>query len=224
MQVSVIGAIVGFVIALPGAVPAPPPQASVDGFAKSLVDAINSRDIARRVGLLHPSTRKCLEPETQSYFDWIFLRHARHSIPASYHVSHEQVASTDLLPTALLPADGLVSYPIRPSRRLQIDFQTGPASGTTLIIMAALAGDQWTEVLPCPTAEGMARLAKTQGVRQDQEKRAENAVGRLKPDERAEVLDLLKAGRKMEAAKRFAAISGEDVSIASVAVDLLARR
>jgi hypothetical protein len=217
MHVSVIGAIVFLFLT-------PAPQASVDGFAKSLVDAINSRDLARRVGLLHPSTRSCLTPESQSYFDWIFIRQTRHTIPASYHLSHAEVASTETLPTALLPADGLVAYPIRPTRRIQIDFQTGPASGTTFIIMAALAGDQWTEILPCPTAEGMARFVKTETMRQDQQKRAEDAVGRLKPEERAEVIDLVKAGRKIDAAKRFAALSGEDSSIASVAVDLLARR
>jgi hypothetical protein len=217
MRVAAIGAIAGLLGAAA-------PQSSVDAFATSLVEAIKSRDIARRFELLHPSTRDCLAPETQSYFDWIFIRQTRHSIPASYRLTHADVASTDALPVALLPADGLVAYPVRPSRRVQIDFQTGPASGTTLIIMAALAGDRWTEVLPCPTAEGMARFVKTEAARRELQKRAEDAVSRLKPEERAEVLELLNAGRRIDAAKRFAAISGEDASVASVAVDLLSRR
>ena len=45
-----------------------------EAFARLFVNAINSKSPERRLALLHPKSKACVNAQTQPYYDWIFSR------------------------------------------------------------------------------------------------------------------------------------------------------
>jgi hypothetical protein len=65
-----IAAVCGISLLLPWSAPGQSATARTpDAFARTLVAAINSRSIERRVALLHAQSRTCITPQTRPYFE-----------------------------------------------------------------------------------------------------------------------------------------------------------
>ncbi len=110
-------------------------------FAPRLVAAINGKNVDRRKELLHPKTLACITPQTQPFIeDWL-ADQFRYSIPASYK------SRFDVIPAdrPLSVADG-VTFPLRPTHQVQIDWETGPQQGVTFVAMVAYTESGWREV------------------------------------------------------------------------------
>jgi ribosomal protein L7/L12 len=68
----------------------------------------------------------------------------------------------------------------------------------------------------------MMQAAKEQRAKQEQ--RAQSLVAQLADPLRAEIVALAKQGQRIDAIKRYAAASGEDLSTAKQVIDLLVPR
>lgn len=187
-----------------------------EGFAKEFVDTINSKNTGRRLALLHPGSRACINARTQPYYDWIFTRQSRHVIPAAYKVTTSPVPGD-----APLMSDGRSDYPLRPTQQLQIDFETGPYRSTSIVLLIARDGAAWREVLPCPRPEAVAHIKEAEARRVDHDHRVRSLVAGLADPLRAEVIALAREGRRIDAIKKYREASGEDLSTAKSVVDLL---
>jgi len=117
-----------------------------------------------------------------------------------------------------------LDYPVRPSHQVQIDFDTGPSSSTTVVLLVVYDAGSWREVLPCPRPDTIAKMraAKEESAKQDE--RAQQLAAKLSDPLRVELMDLLRKGRRVDAMKRYAAASGEDLAMAKRVVELLAPR
>ncbi|MGE5304717.1 MAG: hypothetical protein ACM3TN_15515 [Alphaproteobacteria bacterium] len=111
-------------------------------FAGLFVDAINSKSAERRMALLHPKSKACINAQTQPYYDWIFSRQLKQVIPATY-----KVAAQPLTGKQPLPSDGKSDYPLRPWHQLQIDFDTGPYSTTSIVLLIVRDGTMVSQTL-----------------------------------------------------------------------------
>lgn len=190
---------------------------SAEGFAKLFVDAVSSRSTERRLELLHPKSRACINSQTEMYYSWIFSRQMRYVIPdARYKVSVE------LLPEGRSwTTDGKSNYPVRPSHQLQIDIDAGPNNSSSLVFLVVRDGSRWLEVLPCPRLDAVADARRSTAEFDRQEQRARKLAAELANPLRAEVIALARAGRRVDAIRKYAAASGEELVIARRVVDLL---
>ena len=187
--------------------------------AKRFVDAAASKNPEHLKALVHPKSLACINARTQEFYDSIFSRQSKHTIPANYKTAVEPVARDQGL---LLENE--LDYPVRPSHQVQIDFDTGPSSSTTVVLLVVYDAGRWHEVLPCPRPDTIARMraAKEESAKQDE--RAQQLAAKLSDPLRAELVDLLRKGQRIDAMKRYAAASGEDLAMAKRVVELLAPR
>ena len=108
-----------------------------------------------------------------------------------------------------------------PTRQLQVDFSTGANRSTTVVLLLANAGARWYEVLPCPSPDAVigARFAMEESVRR--EERVRGVLARMPASLREDLLNLVKDGRRVDAIRRLADVTGEELAVAREAVDVL---
>jgi hypothetical protein len=190
-----------------------------EAFAKLFVDAVNSKSAERRLALLHPKSKACINAQTQPYYDWIFSRQSKYVIPAKYRVAGKPLAAKQPL-----PSDGKSDYPLRPSHQLQIDFNTGSYSATSIILFLVRDGSRWYEVLPCPHPDAIAGIAAIEAKRAEQEQKVKSLVAGITDPLRAEIIALARQGQRIDAINRYRDATGQDLTTAKEVVDLLVPR
>ena len=191
-----------------------------EAFAKLFVDAVNSKSAERRLALLHPKSKACINAQTQPYYDWIVSRQLKHVIPAANY----KVTATPVSGKPALRSDGKSEYPLRPSHQLQIDFDTGPYSSTSIVLLVVRDGARWYEVFPCPGPDAVAGIRAIEAKRAEQERKVESLVAQLADPLRAEITLLARQGRRIDAIKKYRDATGEDLTTAKDVVDLLVPR
>jgi hypothetical protein len=190
-----------------------------EAFARLFVDAINSKSAERRLALLHPKSKACIDAQTQPYYDWIFSRQLKYIIPAKYKVAAQPLAGKQAL-----PSDGKSDYPLRPSHQLQIDFDTGPYSTTSIVLLIVRDGARWYEVLPCPRPDAIAGILAIEANHAEHERKVKSLVAGLTDPLRAEIITLARQGRRIDAINKYRDATSQDLTTAKEVVDLLVPR
>jgi len=186
-------------------------------FAKLFVDAINSKSLVQRQALLHPKSRACINTQTQPYYDWIFSRQLKRTIPVGVYRVKVEALSGKPLPSP----DGRSDYPLQPSHQLEIDFDTAPRSSTSIILLIVRDGEGWHEVLPCPRPEAIAEIQSMAKKRAEQDRNVQTLVAGLADPLRSELKALVEQGRRLDAIKKYAEKTGADLATAKAVVDAL---
>jgi hypothetical protein len=219
-QIGRLAAIVGVFLLLPSPAPGQAGAARTpEAFARTLVAAINSRSVDRRLALLHAKSRACVNHQTQPYFESVLLRQTRHVIPSDY-----KTRVVPLRPAEAPASDGRSPLPVKPTHQLQIDFETGPYNSTTLVVLVAADRDGWGQVLGCPSAETVGLTLRADVEREKQEKRAQQLALQISAPLRVEIETLVKSGKRVAAINRYAEASGEDLATARRVVEIVAAR
>jgi hypothetical protein len=183
-------------------------------FAPRLVAAINGKNVDRRKELLHPKTLACITPQTQSFIEESLADQFRYNIPASYK------SRFDVIPAdrPLAVADG-VTFPLRPTHQVQIDWETGPQQGVTFVAMVAYTGSGWREVWPCISPQKVPAMQTAKDMRRQQDERVQSLAAKMPQALRAEVTRLVAEGRKIDAIKRYQDATKEDLSTSKSVVE-----
>lgn len=188
-----------------------------ESFANEIVRAIRSKKTEQRIAVLHPKSRACINSTTQPYFDWIFSRQFRYELPAQFKVSSTPLTG----PVGPLPDKSV--YPVSPTHQVQIDFNLSPTSSTSIVVLAQYDGKRWREVLPCPSPETLAGVRKSSTESDRQNQRIKELAANVTEPLRSELLTLLKAGRRVDAIRKYAGATGEELVIAKGVVELLGK-
>ena len=212
-RVLLVGVLVLLAVASEGLGREPDPGA----FVKELVEAINSKSLDRRRALLHPKAVPCTHGEPGSFYEETVARQGRRGVPADYTWKLAPI----LADQPVMFADKF-DYPIRPTHLLQLDFKTGTNSHTTLILQLARDANRWREVTPCPKAETIAEARVAKEARAKQTARVQALAGSVPAPLQETVVRLFKEGRRIEAYKHYASVTGEDLATARDVVELLA--
>lgn len=197
--------------------PAAPTDTSDAAFARSLVAAINSKGVARRLALVHSKSLSCVHADGDSIFSDMFARQMKRRVPADFKWMITAVKQDE---PALF--SDLFDYPVPPTHRLQLDFTTGPSSSTSLIVQVAREGSRWREVLGCPKPEAIVAMRAARQARRAESDRARLLAGRVPPALRDSLLKLFAKGRRADAYRRYMESSGENLATAKEVVDVLA--
>jgi len=217
------GRLLGLLLAASLCAPALSPASPVDDpdrlFAASVVAAINNKDLGKRMALLHSKSLACVHADGDSIYRDMFVRQARRHVPPNFHWTITPVKKGE----APLFAD-LFQYPVAPTHLLQLDFDTGPTSSTTLVLQIAREGARWREIVGCPKPGTVAAMRAARQARRKESEHARALAAHVSPQLRDSVLTLFRAGHRIEAYQKYAAATGEDLATAKEVVDLLADR
>lgn len=184
-----------------------------EAFVRRSVEAVNARDVEALKRLVHPSSRECITPESAGFFEDVFRRRLRHTIPPTYRVTVRPINAAEPLLFA-----GAVGYPVRPTHFLQVDFLRGERSSTTLVIQAAGGGGAWLEVIHCPTAETIERARRARGEADRQREEARQLAAEMQAPLREALRRLVAEGRQVEAMRRYSAETGADLALARAVI------
>ena len=184
--------------------------------ARRFVEAVNSKSTEQRKAILHPKSLACINAQTQLFYDWIFSRQFKYAIRPNYKAAAAAIAR-DEVPDL----EGEADYPLAPSHQLQIDFDTGPFSGTTVVLLIVYDSKRWSELLPCPRPETIAKMKAAREEAAKEEQRLQSLAANVAEPLRAELIELMKKGRRVDAIRRYAVVSGEDLATARRVVELL---
>jgi hypothetical protein len=215
--VAVVGALMLLAASVDVARPQDDDQARA--FVASIVEALNSKSAERRRELLHPKSLPCATIEPDSFYTWMVTRQFKDSVPADYRWK-----ITPVPPEQPLMFADKFDYPVRPTHTLQLDFQLAPHGGKTMLLYLVRDANRWYEMTPCPRLE---TLAAARAARQAEGRRAERVkalVASMPAELKSQVLELVKAGRRLDATKHYQAASGEDLTTAVEVLELVAPR
>ena len=186
-------------------------------FIARYVAAVNAGAEDDIVALFHPATRACMVEANQDFFDYVLANELKRSIPDDYRLTVTPVADDETLLMA-----GMLAYPARPSHTLQIDFENGAYSGTTIYSYAIDDGGAWHTVIGCPTPEAVAMFREARVRALEQEEHARELAAQAPADLRAEIEALMTEGKRIAAIKRYAEAASVDLALARDVVELIA--
>jgi hypothetical protein len=187
-------------------------------FAEQYVAAARARDPVRYRKLVHPQSLGCITDDNRDFFDDWMARAFRWKWEGPYRIAAVRALAKDGAPT--LPAS-MGRYPVAPTHQIQIDLQMSATRAGSLLAEIALVGTTWYQVVPCPTAEGLAAFRSTRQATAAQEAKAQSLAQGLAAPLRAELLGLLKDGKRIDAMRRFSTQTGEDITTARRVIDAL---
>ena len=199
--------------------PALPQERDQAAFVARVVEALNSKSLERRRALLHPKSLPCAGAAPDSFYSWVVARQSKDTVPANYRWKLTPMPADQPLPFA-----DMFEYPIRPTHTLQLDFVPAPWTAKTMLLQVVHESGRWYEMTACPKPE---TVAAARAARQAEARRAEHVralVAAMSPELKGRVLELVKAGRRIDAAKHYQSASGEDLTTATDVVELLAPR
>jgi len=224
MSRSIIVAALGALALLATGAPAPGQSREVAieaghrHFADQYVAAARARDAAWYRKLIHPKSLACITDDNRDFFDDWMARAFRWKWEGPYRIAAVRALAKDASPT--MPAS-MARYPVAPTHQIQIDLQMSATRAGTLVAEIAPVGTTWYQVVPCPTAQGLAAFRSTKQANAAQEAKAQSLAQGLAAPLRAELLGLLKEGKRIDAMRRFSAETGEDITTARRVIDVL---
>jgi len=186
-----------------------------ESFAREIVKAIQSRNTEQRMAVLHSKSRACIDSMTRPYYDWIFTRQFRYQLPDRFKVTSSPFSG----PTGPLPDKS--AYPVKPTHQVQIDFALSPTRNMSIVVLARNDGNRWFEVLPCPSPETLAGAKRSSAERDRQNRRIQELAARVTEPLRSELMSLIKAGRRIDAIRKYADTTGEELVIAKGVVEVM---
>jgi hypothetical protein len=192
-------------------------QTEADGFVKALVDAINSKDPQQRRALLHADSLRCDTPGKDALLDEQFARQSRFPIPGT----------VDWRLTAARPGRPMFAdrfdYPVRPTHLLQLDVKGENNETMNVVLQLARKSGEWREVVGCPKPETVAAAQRVALPNAAGESKASLLVSTMAPKLKADLLALLKSGRKDDAIRAYREASAQDPATAKAVVETLER-
>jgi hypothetical protein len=185
-------------------------------FAKAYLRAVTEPDVRRYMRLVHPASLACRRKENEEFFADLFARH--HGLSTR----QPQVLVESLPPAALLfdfIAKQGFTYPVRPTHVFHVDVISTGDDQRRLGAFSVLVDGSWYEVLPCPNAEAAARYRTKKAQAATDDAKARELAASMRDPLRAEIVALLKEGKKVSAIKKYGEVTGVDLAMAKRVVE-----
>ena len=195
-----------------------PINASHRIFVAEYVAAVNARDAERFRRLVHPQSLACITDDNRDFYDEWMARAFRRTLPDTYRLQSVRALGPNAPP--MVPAHMAIN-PVPPTHTIQIDAQPAPYRFVTILLQVTQSAGTWLQVMPCPTAEGLAAFRAAKKANAAQDARVKTLADGLPDSLRSEITELMKAGKKADAIKRYQAASGESLTVATGVVDRL---
>lgn len=190
-------------------------------FAAAYVRAVTGPDVRQYMRLVHPASLACRRKDNEEFFADMFARHQGLSAP-------EPQVLVESLPATLQLFDFMAKegfgYPVRPTHVFHVDVISTGNKQRSLGAFSVLLDGSWYEVLPCPTAEAAAQYRAKKAQAAADEAKARELARSMRDPLRAEIVGLLREGKKVSAIKKYREATGVDLAMAKRVVEALESR
>jgi hypothetical protein len=197
---------------------------SPDDLARRYVEAAKARSAERQLALYHPAVTACFD-KNPWYRDHI-KANAERSVTAGAKFTDGYRADVRPVhgptPVYLLP-DSLFSYPVQATHQLDILSREGPETATAAVLFIVDTRSGWYALIPCPKPGAEAWVEGQLSTRSRQQARADSLASTLADPLRSELLELLRARKKVSAVFRYIDVAHVDTSTAYLVVGALAK-
>jgi hypothetical protein len=190
-------------------------QTEAGDFVKALVDAINSKQVDKRIALMETGSLKCDNPGQPQVLEEQFARQSRFPIPGT--VAWRLTAARPGKPMFSDRFD----YPVRPTHILQLDVKGENNESMYVVLQVARQGGEWREVAGCPKAGTVKLDQRVAAAKAGAADKAALLVKTMSPKLKADLLELLKAGRRDDAMRAYREASAQDPETARQVIVLL---
>ncbi|MGA2043719.1 MAG: hypothetical protein ABSG83_10130 [Roseiarcus sp.] len=196
-----------------------------EAFAGRFVAAVDGRDRASISALLDTRSLACLSGENAPLLDENFRNWTNMPIPPRYRTRFDPLGpDAKLVLDAFMP--GRFDYPVRPTQRMQIDFDESDSHVQSLIAELGLEAGVWKVVLPCPKPGTMAWIGtmREEGAAQaaGQAATVDALVAGMSAGYRDELTAIAKGGRRIEAVHKLEKDRQVELAVAVLAMKRIA--
>ncbi len=189
--------------------PAPSGYETKDDLVSAFVAAVNGNDVDQLRRTVHPACTALISEPTEAYYDDLFEKDLKYTVPADYTVLYSSVPDDQAQ-----PFEQQFDYPVRPTDGVTIDFKTDEYSSVS--IMRWLRQDErgWHLVLPHPKEATLVLLQEQRTRKKEMESRAHELVESMEPELRSKVLEHLRGGQMLDAIQDYEDTTGESIEMA----------
>jgi hypothetical protein len=146
----------------------------------------------------------CVTPASKEYDDLALAARIRDPIPTNY-----EFKTTPLEETEVKSIESYARFPLRPTLRLQIDYNEGEDHGVVLLYLLQ-EKSRWYQVEPCPTEQTLKEFKEDEPARKARVAKTLALVADIKEPLRSELKTMLREHKSMTATKRYQEASGQD--------------
>jgi hypothetical protein len=205
-----------------GAATAQPADATQRALVERYVSAVKSQDLGALKNVYDPASLRCITPDTDDYFNFIFAQELRYGaqLGNGYILTRFDPADSNSL--AFSEMGGMSPNPVQPTHEFQIDTSFDSNNHSLTIQRLAVEHDgNWFIVLGCPTPKAVEFFRQRRADGEQQKARAEQLVTELREPLLSDLRALLASKRRIEAIKRYQATTDTDLTTATRVVELI---
>jgi hypothetical protein len=191
------------------------PQQDSAAFVRRFVAAVNAASPAQRRTLQHPKDAACA---ATSFIEEITNRQRKNPVPARYEWRISKVAPGPL------PFEGIVTYAVRPTHQLQIDYRPTPYHSVTVVVRLVRAASGWHEVFGCPTRATLAKMDSVKRIAEKRKLEVARRIDTMPRQVRDSILALHLNGKGLSAVYYYAAAEKLDTTTANDVADSVSAR
>ena len=185
--------------------------ADIKNFAQEWIKSNNSHDVESFKKLIHPECFKRITPQNQDYYDDWISRTLKYQIPENYTVSISAIPTEE----QGVGMEGLLNYPLKPTHKIQIDFDRKKYSSVTMVREVVQEGDRWFFVIAEPTDQALVKFREKKEIEQKETLEAKQIAKDLDPKLLKELEDLIiQKGDKIHASKKLSEAKNISLSLA----------
>ena len=193
----------------------------IEIFANDYVAAVQSKDIAKVMALLHPADRACVNAKSRSFFDYVVTQQMTDFPKGKY----DKLTVTPEAPKSKPMIWGFVPekdfpYPVMPTYKVQLDY-TNLAGLFTDLLETAESNGAFYWVTACPTAAGLQFMRTSQEQGAQQQARAKKLAAAVHDPLLSKLKALLAAQDKIGAITAYRKATGVDLTTAVKVIDIL---
>ena len=120
-----------------------------DALAEAFINAVNAHDLKQHEKLIHPRCFEDLSTAEKQFLHESMARELQRTIP------HQRSIEVSKLDGTALPFADMVDWRVKPTHRMDIDFQTGEYAHTSIIRFVVQEKGRWFIVLPILNDENL---------------------------------------------------------------------
>jgi hypothetical protein len=191
-------------------------------FAKDYVSAMQTKDRAAAMKLLHPTLRACVTSRTRPFFDYIVTQQMDGFPSGPYSKLNIGPVKPKSEPSLwnFVPAKSF-PYPVKPTYDIEIGFGNDTVTLFSDLLEVAPSGGSWYWVTSCPNAAGMQFFTSMQTQAAAQKAKARKLAAQVREPLLSQIKKLITAHDRFGAAQAYQKANGGDLATAAAVVDAI---
>ncbi|MFZ2300495.1 MAG: hypothetical protein WAW10_01335 [Gallionella sp.] len=131
-----------------------------EALSAQFIAAVNAKSEEKQKATIHPQCFADISPVQRDYLKETLVRDFRKTIP------EKRTVKVTKLDDGTLPFGDMVVWPLKPTHQLEIEFNTGENSSSSIIRFIAKDKSQWFVIVPMISKENLKKYEERKKLQQ----------------------------------------------------------